>query len=875
MQDILLNEYAAELFPPSDSWEITAGFAGISVKELVGQALFRPTRLKVIDVKGKGGEPDTRSDVKLIPGHIWGGTLGPQPANVMIVGKMPGQQELIHERNLVGPVGDRLRDAFKLVHTEWDQFFVTNVLHFIPPDGGSKVRAYHVRDCATLLMHELLVVHPKYILLLGIDAIKFFFGRKATLRSTRGAIIPIKLGSDIGQSPNVRAARDDWDIVEIEYSTHVMTTVHPAQVLREPKLAPGFEEDIHAFSELIAGRRSAIFIAPDAKYDYQYVSDAETLNGIVDKLITDGVTELSVDCEWGGEDYITGWLRTIQFSWAPGKAVVVILRNCESQRTPIFQPTPFHALDALHRLFDRDGVHIYGQYFRSDALWLEDIGLRVMKRLTFDTMLADHALNESQEHGLTAMTVRYTNMGRYDIELTQWVKDNPCPDGGYGSVPDALLHPYAAADVDAVMRIVPILRAELAKPENAAVARLFYEIVLPSCQPIHEMEITGIRVDPERMIDLLWQYDTRKKELLQELRGMISWPDFNPRSFIQKAKLLFGSIEEGGLGLLPIKSTEKPSREWADVLKLPPEERARINPSTDAESLELLSIDASTERQQKVVEVVQQVQTIDQVTKNFLRPPAGVSADEIFLPGHFELDDYTEGLLGHAAEDGRIHTTISQIKETGRYGSSCPNLQNISKRQEPRYQAIMGYKIPKIRSCFVASPGYVLVEADYKSAEIVTLAYISGDSQLQADALGPVKLHAKVAVDILGANCDYSEVAEKFPHLYVGAKAINFGQKKYLQSSLTDVRFLRKDRRSHETGTRLSGVWRLLRSRKAVKPEEVLYSCLFGEVSQRADEAATVRDMWYGVHVQGAHEGKVLRRMQEKGACSVRCQKQN
>ncbi len=191
-------------------------------------------------------------------------------------------------------------------------------------------------------------------------------------------------------------------------------------------------------------------------------------------------------------------------------------------------------------------------------------------------------------------------------------------------------------------------------------------------------------------------------------------------------------------------------------------------------------------------------------------------------PEDFDLFEYTGGLIGQMDADGRIRTTISQIKETGRHGSSNPNLQNISKRQEPRYQQIMGYKIEKIRSCFQARPGYVLIEADYKSAEIVTLAYISGDPNLIADALGPVKLHAKVAVDILGANCAYQEVAEKFPHLYVGAKNINFGCKQ-LTSKI-----------------------------------DMLYSVAVRGYSSGTQEAVNLSVVWYGVRLCRSDEGEVL-----------------
>jgi DNA polymerase-1 len=556
----------------------------------------------------------------------------------------------------------------------------------------------------------------------------------------------------------------------------IMTTTHPAHVLRKPEAAPAFRNDVKQFVQLIEGGRVSILNRMEQQdVDYRYIQDAKTLNTLVEELIAAGHTEFAIDCEWGGAHFMSGWLRTIQFSWAPGKAAVVVLRNRESQERPVFQPAIFNAVDALRRLLDRDGVKIYGQLFRSDAVWLESLGLPVMRHFAFDVGQADHALNESQEHDLTAIALRYTAMGRYDMEVVQWTKNNKCPDGGYGAVPDELLHPYAAADADAVMRTTPILRAKLAKPENRAVAENYYKTTLPANQGIHEIEMNGVHVDPERMVDLLWKYTDKKQELLDELRETISWPDFNPRSVTQKGKLLFGKPEDGGFGLMPIKTTEKPAREWVQILSEPPEVQARVRPSTDSESLGLLVLNAQNAYQAAAIEKLQDFQRIDQVTKNFLRPPGGADLDMEHDHIEYAEDKFVEGLVGHIMADGCIHTSISQLKETGRWGSRRPNLQNLSKRMESFYQMIMGDDIESLRSCIVAPDGYVLVESDFKSAEIVVLAYISGDEQLIADATGPIKLHAKVAVDTFKAPSTYQEVNKTHPHLYVAAKNINFG----------------------------------------------------------------------------------------------------
>jgi DNA polymerase I len=66
---------------------------------------------------------------------------------------------------------------------------------------------------------------------------------------------------------------------------------------------------------------------------------------------------------------------------------------------------------------------------------------------------------------------------------------------------------------------------------------------------------------------------------------------------------------------------------------------------------------------------------------------------------------------------GRIHTSIHQLKDTGRTSSTSPNLQNI-KRDGP------------FRAAFKCPEGYVFVGADYSSQEVRILAELSNDSKM-------------------------------------------------------------------------------------------------------------------------------------------------
>ena len=123
---------------------------------------------------------------------------------------------------------------------------------------------------------------------------------------------------------------------------------------------------------------------------------------------------------------------------------------------------------------------------------------------------------------------------------------------------------------------------------------------------------------------------------------------------------------------------------------------------------------------------------------------------------------YADGLLKVIAEDGRIHTSFQMtVTATGRLSSTEPNLQNIPIRKELGAQ---------IRRMFVASPGKVLVDADYSQIELRLLAHISDDEAMRDAFLSGEDFHAVTASNVF--NVPLPEVT---PLLRSRAKAVNFG----------------------------------------------------------------------------------------------------
>ena len=103
---------------------------------------------------------------------------------------------------------------------------------------------------------------------------------------------------------------------------------------------------------------------------------------------------------------------------------------------------------------------------------------------------------------------------------------------------------------------------------------------------------------------------------------------------------------------------------------------------------------------------------------------------------------YADGLIKVISPDGRIHTNFKMtVTATGRLSSTEPNLQNIPVRKE------LG---SEIRKMFVAAPGHVLVDADYSQIELRLLAHISGDETMKNAFLTGEDIHAVTASQVFG-----------------------------------------------------------------------------------------------------------------------------
>jgi DNA polymerase-1 len=273
------------------------------------------------------------------------------------------------------------------------------------------------------------------------------------------------------------------------------------------------------------------------------------------------------------------------------------------------------------------------------------------------------------------------------------------------------LHPatcYAAEDADVTLRLYEVLKPRLVR-EGLSTVYETLERGMPAV--LAGMELEGIKVDPERLRQLGHEFSLKMVDLEAKAHELAGRP-FNLGSPKQIGDILFGEM-----GLSGAKKTATGA--WA----------------TDVKVLEDLA-DQGHALPRTIVDWRQVAKL-----KN----------------------TYADALVAAVSpRTGRVHTSFSlAAASTGRLASTDPNLQNIPIRTEEGR---------KLRTCFIADQGNVLISADYSQIELRLLAHIGDIPQLKAAFSKGHDIHAMTASEMFGVPIEGmpSEVRRR-------AKAINFG----------------------------------------------------------------------------------------------------
>ncbi len=270
----------------------------------------------------------------------------------------------------------------------------------------------------------------------------------------------------------------------------------------------------------------------------------------------------------------------------------------------------------------------------------------------------------------------------YDTALAGYLLDATAGDYGLGRMSIG----YCGAELGGAESVYRLREATEKKLAQLGMTMLFYDIEMPLCRVLADMQEQGFLIDRAALSSFGESLTGTIAELERSIYDQ-SGCEFNINSPKQLGEVLF------------------------DKLMLPAGKKTKTGWSTNADILEKLR------GKHPIVQMALDYRMLTKLKST-----------------------YADGLLKLIDSDGRIRTKFQMtVTATGRLSSTDPNLQNIPIRKE------LG---SHIREMFIASKGNVLVDADYSQIELRLLAHISGDKHMQEAFLSGEDIHAVTASQV-------------------------------------------------------------------------------------------------------------------------------
>lgn len=180
--------------------------AGPKLQLLTYEALFGRGQLN-LQLQTKSGKSEAFS---IVSGHRWNArskedwsSRGPEPCDVMIVGKGLSDDDLKNRRFFSDVSGDELITLLRNLGVDgFGRWYVTGVLktvHLL--HGAGSIKPRWIADQAFLLEQEIRLVKPKFLLMMGSEPVKVFCGKNATLSGIAGQVVDLEF--------DMRTSEDD------------------------------------------------------------------------------------------------------------------------------------------------------------------------------------------------------------------------------------------------------------------------------------------------------------------------------------------------------------------------------------------------------------------------------------------------------------------------------------------------------------------------------------------------------------------------------------------------------------------------------------------------------------------------------------------
>jgi len=435
------------------------------------------------------------------------------------------------------------------------------------------------------------------------------------------------------------------------------------------------------------------------------VQDEKALDDLIGKL--EKTAMIAFDTETTGTNQMEAELVGISLSVQEGEAYYIPVGH-----DPALGPQiPLaRVIERLRPALTDPDIPKAGHNIKYDAVMLSRNGLEVAP-LSFDTMIGEWLVRPDTSRGKLGLKGQaFIRLGLEMTEIEALIGKGKTQ-RTMAQVPIEDAARYAAADADVTLRLVGLVKKDLAE---AGLNDLFHDIEMPLVPVLAAMEQAGALVDVGFLNNMSAEIAVTLSQLIAKIYEVVGY-EFN------------------------INSTQQLSQALFERLKLPTQGMRKTSSGHYSTAVDVLDALRAHDTN-GVIEALLQYRELEKLRSTYLDAlPAMVNP-----------------------RTGRIHTSFNQTGAiTGRISSSDPNVQNIPIRTE------IGRRV---RDAFIAAPGHRLIVADYSQIELRILAHVSNDDALRQAFLEDQDVHATTAAAVYGVPLEaVTREQRRF------AKAVNFG----------------------------------------------------------------------------------------------------
>ena len=439
---------------------------------------------------------------------------GPKQAEIMIINSYATD---LDEENEIATIPDQLKARLEGMGINTEEIYYTNAIKCNAP-RGTKYKVGDINKCKKLyLEEEISQVKPKYILLLGAQALKATLNESIT--SVNGVIIE----------------KDG-----IKY----LPSYSPGIIYRDPGKSRFVDQAMNNFEEMVKGRKKEL-----PELNIQFVTNQQEIDEAISNLKGKAI---SYDIETTG---LNRFLDTITlFGFGNDRNQYILPLEVKFSPLRGRRIAQVKLLQYLISKINKKTKFRIAANGKFDNLFTEfHVGQKCF--LDFDLVLASHCLNENTPNGLKENAILECNALNWDV-------DKNLKTGNVKTRKDYKNYTtYLGYDIYYSYKLYRVFSKRIKK--DPSLEKLFFHLYMPGIRAYEDIEAHGVYINVKQFKKVRRVLESRLQEIVDKLSVYKEGVNWSSPS--QVSQFLYEDLK---LPIIETTASGNPSTSEATLMQL-------------------------------------------------------------------------------------------------------------------------------------------------------------------------------------------------------------------------------------------------------------------------------------------------------------------